>query len=504
MSGMDDTPDHCLTLESAPPVTRFPAVPLDLHGEDAAQFRANPVPSCSDPACTAVEAHLRFAAVPVRVRPSGNVSASPTGALPAVCDETTGECFGADPFGPGALPSALRNYLGLRGYDLDAWLSVSERREVAALSALVDRLHRATLFNAWMEPANYRCVTRPSVSASENLPFPLGRMAAWNMKTAIAGVLGLDPPRGRLLGLFSVTLGAAATQSSGRGESQEELGQSAGEGMERSFDDVSDSNPVHGRAWARLYSDCVEAYRVLEERLTMSGGGKEWMLGGRPCSLDALVFAHVRHQLLNPVPVCPLRDLAQRHPRLVSYVERVATKYPMGSASSHGGLQLKEDTIMWETSVQRALYAARQATERARKRAAQRRKRWENGEERRAMFNRYRWIFGAVVSAYALIPVAQVFFAVKEATQEAERLIRRNRMKEAELDWRLNGEKAEDMPGHLIPKRAALIGTGLTFRYPPKTPGKAVLSDHDEMDEGEDEDEDDEDEEHDDGLYDDE
>ena len=490
-----------LTVESAGAVVRFPAVPLDVLGDEAVRFRAHPVPSCSDPTCTAVEAHLRFAGVPVRVRRTGNASASPTGALPAVFDEATADAWGADPWGAGAVPLALRRHLALRGYDLDGWLGDAQRRESVALSALVDRLHRATLFNAWLEPANYRCVTRPSAAASSALPFPLGRAAAWTTRTAVAGVLGLTPPRGRILGIFSVTIGASAAAADDKG-AHDPAGEAAGGAGSTDFDDASDVPARHARAWARLYADAAEAYRVLEAHLASRGSA--WFFGDRPSSLDALVYAHVAHQLLNPVPVPPLRDLAQRHPRLVAYVARISGAYAWGSASEAvgpGGAQSQEE---WDRAVQRSLYAARQAADRARKRAAARRKRWEGDAGRRAMFTKYRWILGTAAASYALIPIAHAFFVFRQVTYQAEELQRRVRRKEAELDWRLAGAKEEDRPPHLVPRARppVVAGTGMVFRYRPAEPGAATATvsatagDDDELD-----DEDDEDDE---GMFDDE
>jgi glutathione S-transferase len=55
-------------------------------------------------------------------------------------------------------------------------------------------------------------------------------------------------------------------------------------------------------------------------------GGKDFLMGEKPCGADATVFAFVA-SFLTPVFETPIRTAAERHPNLAAYNDRITRLY---------------------------------------------------------------------------------------------------------------------------------------------------------------------------------
>ncbi|KAK9836164.1 hypothetical protein WJX81_006095 [Elliptochloris bilobata] len=216
-------------------------------------------------ACTCVEAYLRLAGADVQVQEYSGARSSPTGQLPALERDDELVKGGVD---EDSCAQAIIDHLAARGPNLDAHLSAAKQSELAAFSALVHaRLEPATLASAWAEGASYRGHTRAAYGAG--LPLPLSVLMPWVQRRAALHRLAPLTPE-------------------------------------------------------QAYIGAGKAYAAIAARLrSSSAAGGHFFFGVRPCSLDALLFAHLLHHRSAPVSAPELRQQFDRHPALVGYVEHI-------------------------------------------------------------------------------------------------------------------------------------------------------------------------------------
>ena len=69
-----------------------------------------------------------------------------------------------------------------------------------------------------------------------------------------------------------------------------------------------------GSEWSQVYDNVGAVYKALDERLRSSGSGSSssraggFFFGNKPCSLDAVLYAHLLYQQAAPVSAPELRS----------------------------------------------------------------------------------------------------------------------------------------------------------------------------------------------------
>ena len=185
----------------------------------------------------------------------------------------------SSPTAPSDAAAAIIEYARGNGADLDAALSPAQRAEVAAWGCLArSALEPASAYTTWCEAASYP-IAKAAYGA--DLPFPLNSL----------------------------------------------LPRSARRAAERRF---------AGRARERVYGEAAAAVAALSDRLASSPG--PFFFGDRPCSLDALLYAHLAFHRAAPVAAPELKAALDARPRVGSYVHAVAGRLAsLGPPPPRGG-----------------------------------------------------------------------------------------------------------------------------------------------------------------------
>lgn len=75
-----------------------------------------------------------------------------------------------------------------------------------------------------------------------------------------------------------------------------------------------------GSGWSQVYDGVGAVYKALDERLRSSGSGSNssssaggFFFGEKPCSLDAVLYAHLLYQQAAPVSAPELRSQVNPH-----------------------------------------------------------------------------------------------------------------------------------------------------------------------------------------------
>jgi metaxin len=224
--------------------------------------------SSLDPACTKVHAHLLFCGLQENVDFTVEATSNPQqhGELPVMQINEAEQV-------PRLVETAeICSALTGLGHDPDAALTPLQKAESAAYTALVEeRLQVALLFSWWEDEANYEAVTRPALAAQ--LPVPLCYYLPWSMRRRVHSQLA----RRRCL--------------------------------------KADVAYAHGEA----------ALESLATRLSEDAG--DFFHGAKPSSVDAAVFAYLNAVLLSPLPNDRIRRSLRAHNNLVTYCERVASRF---------------------------------------------------------------------------------------------------------------------------------------------------------------------------------
>ncbi|DBA69239.1 hypothetical protein WJX79_004648 [Trebouxia sp. C0005] len=243
------------------------------------------LPSVS-PACIQVEAYLRFAATDFAVESCNYTHTSPTGHQPAV--DTSGEVVAEDEAYQSA--RAIIQHLKQHTKDIDAELSDSDRADLIAFRTLVQNaLEPATQYTLWCEAESFSKHTQ--VKYGHGMPFPLNYIL----------------PRIHQFHVWQILKLTTADQ---------------------------------------MYTSLADAYAAIAERLSASDG--DYFFGGKPSSLDALLYGHLAFHQAAPVTSPEIRHQISQHPVLQKYVDRISKDVfqrpvPFASASMSQEWQRRAD-----------------------------------------------------------------------------------------------------------------------------------------------------------------
>ena len=226
------------------------------------------LPSLS-PECIAVETYLRLAGLRFAAEDCRTHYASPSGALPAL-DQNLDVVGGAVPGDANRDPTGalarhrIVEHLRRKVCDVDAHLGPDDRAQLAAYVALVEhKLATATAWYQWIDKDRFAKHTRPAYGAA--FPAPLSHVLPWMWRrTQLAG--------------------AAA----------------------HALDDD------------RVRDGLKVAYASLASKLASTGG--PYLLGAKPTSVDALLFAHLAYHARAPC-MDAARGIMRAFPALIEYVE---------------------------------------------------------------------------------------------------------------------------------------------------------------------------------------
>ncbi|KXZ56862.1 hypothetical protein GPECTOR_1g778 [Gonium pectorale] len=219
------------------------------------------LPSLS-PACIQAEAYLRLAGANFAADVCSTSSSSPTGQLPALERDAYISPAEADEF---ASAAAVIAYAKKHIKDLDAHLSLGQRADMLAFSALIDsRLALATTLTTWCEPRGFK--EHKAAAYGNNLPFPLSYLIPWSKQREV----------------------------------------------QKRFPQHTDMEQV--------YSGAVQVLDALADRLRATGGA--FFFGNEPTSLDALLAGHLMYYRMSPA-VAPV----QSQPALCAYLDRLTGRY---------------------------------------------------------------------------------------------------------------------------------------------------------------------------------
>ncbi|KAL6764095.1 hypothetical protein V8C86DRAFT_2482104 [Haematococcus lacustris] len=228
----------------------------------------------ASPACAQIEAYLRLAGVSFEVQQCASSSRSPTGQLPALEHAAQVSVRAATEF------SASRACIALAQqavHDLDAHLTMAQRAELLAFSSLVEsKLETATLYSMWCESKGCSEYIKAAFSGT---PFPLNYLLAWGQRSAV---------QRRLANLSPDT----------------------------------------------VYVEACSTLAALADK--MRAGGGPYIMGARPCSLDALLAGHLPFYRYSSAAAAALKDKVCSCPVLTQYLQQLEPRVlpPAGSSSS--------------------------------------------------------------------------------------------------------------------------------------------------------------------------
>ena len=245
------------------------------------------LPSLS-PECIAVETYLRLAGLRFAAEDCRTHYASPSGALPAL-DQNLDVVGGAVPGDTNRDPNGtlarhrIVEHLRRKVRDVDAHLGPDDRAQLAAYVSLVEhKLATATAWYQWIDKDRFAKHTRPAYGAA--FPAPLSHVLPWMWRrTQLAGAVAVE-----------------------------------------SNDD-------------RVRDGLRDAYASLAAKLASTGG--PYLLGAKPTSVDALLFAHLAYHARAPC-MDVARGIMKDFPALVKYVEAVEQSTfptPDGGNPGRGG-----------------------------------------------------------------------------------------------------------------------------------------------------------------------
>lgn len=222
------------------------------------------------PASVSVEAYLRFSGVSFSVSPCSSPSTSPSGSLPVL--EVGDDLIGIGSSGTEQswqeewlTAASIIAHLRKSRPDTDAALGAHERALTLAYGTLVEsKLTPATVYFTWVNKHSWRTYTQAAYGAG--LPFPASYLVPWSHRRAVL-------PH------------------------------------------------FHNADEDKLAEDAAAVYSALASQLTANG---PYLLGSKPSSLDATVFAHLLFHRTAPVSA-RLRAELNKHEVLTQYVQHIHT-----------------------------------------------------------------------------------------------------------------------------------------------------------------------------------
>ncbi|KAK3272399.1 hypothetical protein CYMTET_19307 [Cymbomonas tetramitiformis] len=228
------------------------------------------VPSLN-PACSQVEAYLRFSGASFTVSERNTPYTSPTGVLPYLELEDNGveDDNPSNSLMDGtAAASAIIRYLKKeKGLDLDTSLSPVEAAELEAFTVLAEtKLAPASAYFTWVDYENYKKHTQGAYG--ESLPVILNHYVPWRWRSAI-------------------------------------------------------TTSMHGKSAPQVLEDVALVYKAIAARL----GTQKFFFGNRVTSLDALLFAHLSFHQRAPMAADHLRPIMDKFPELGRYVDGILKEH---------------------------------------------------------------------------------------------------------------------------------------------------------------------------------
>eukprot|EP00976_Prorocentrum_cordatum_P081748 1184535-Prorocentrum_minimum.AAC.4 len=227
------------------------------------------------PACTHVEAYLRFADIAFTVLECESVVTSPSGVLPTL--DTSEEVIG-----PGKEEQTIDGEDASRRIiehlrkvkDLDAGLTQAHFGEVQAFTELVkSKLVPATIYFTFMDPIMFKKHSQGAYAAT--LPIPLNRITPWRWRKSISKTWG------------TLTV-------------------------------------------SQVMANVEMVYGIINNRLETTGG-RDYFVAGRPTSIDALLYSHLNYHRYAPVGESDLRPLLAKYSAIGQYLDFIRSKHWAGA-----------------------------------------------------------------------------------------------------------------------------------------------------------------------------
>lgn len=210
----------------------------------------------SEPHCIVVQAYLRFVGVEYRTHNCNNPHMSPDGKLPFIKYQEDVVPKDKD----------IIEFLSKKEFHLDYPLTTLQQAQKEAFITLIEhKLYYATIYNWWMESANFSQVTKPLFA--NQLVFPLNWYLPHSMQKAVETKL------------------KALDMTSGD----------------------------------ELYKEATKALQSLSAFL----GDNTFFFGDSPSSLDAIAFGHLSVILHAPMPSSQLYLAMQQYPNLVRFCSNI-------------------------------------------------------------------------------------------------------------------------------------------------------------------------------------
>jgi len=219
-----------------------------------------------DVQCLQVMTLAKFSGAPLKINTTNNPLRTPTGSLPVFRHDD--ECLTK----VGDISSHLRR----TNHNSDYELSPKQCAEVLAYSQLIcEKLSPALKFVWWMDAKNFVEFSRPLYA--KLLPFPLNFYYPGQYEKHAKHLLG------------------------------------------SLYNDDEDLSVIE----TAVYKEAEECITLLAVKL----GDKDFFFGQTPCSLDAVIFAHLAPLLKAPLPSAALQNHLKACPNLTRFIGRILQRY---------------------------------------------------------------------------------------------------------------------------------------------------------------------------------